>query len=94
MCANDWQIIDVITSIDVISTGEGIKFQSIDVISSECVKHEHDNKSKIIIGKINLSSFQKWYWFDSYKKIKWLKSNICILIFCEYAWEFISRILC
>ena len=38
MCANDWQIIDVITSIDVLSTGEGIKFQSIDVISSECVK--------------------------------------------------------
>ena len=49
-----------------------------------------DRQSKTFIGKINLSSFQKWYWFGSNKKIKWLKSNISILIFCEIVGEFIK----
>ena len=39
---------------------------------------------------MNLSSSQKWHWFDSNKKIKWLKSKISILIFCEFVGEFIK----
>ena len=54
------------------------------------MKMASDRQSKTYIGKINLSNFQKWYWFGSNKKIKWLKSNIFILIFCEILWEFIK----
>ena len=54
------------------------------------MKMASDRQSWSIIGKINLSSFQKWYWFGSNKKIKWLKSKISILIFCEIVGEFIK----
>ena len=50
-----------------------------------------DRQSKTIIGKINLSSFQKWYLYGSNKKIKCLKSNISKLIFYENVWEFIKE---
>ena len=53
------------------------------------MKMASDRQSKTYIGKIKLSSFQKWYWFGSNKK--WLKSNISILIFCENVGEFIKE---
>ena len=55
------------------------------------MKMASDRQSKTIIEKINLSSFQKWYLFGSIKKIKWLKSNISKLIFCENVGEFIKE---
>ena len=50
-----------------------------------------DRQSKTTIEKIYLSSFQKWYLFGSIEKIKWLKSNISIPIFCENVGEFIEE---
>ena len=50
-----------------------------------------DRKSKTNIEKINYSSFQKWYLFGSIKKIKWLKSNISKLIFCENVGDLLRR---
>ena len=56
------------------------------------MKMASDRQSYTIIGKINLvSSFQKWYLFGSSKKLKWLKSNISILIFCENVGEFMKE---
>ena len=55
------------------------------------MKMASDRQSKTYIGKINLSSFQKWYWFGSNKRIKRLKSNVSILIFCENVGEFIKE---
>ena len=55
------------------------------------MKMTSDRQFKTIIEKINLSSFQKWYLFGSSKKLKWLKSNISILIFCENVGEFIKE---
>ena len=55
------------------------------------MKMAFDRQSKTFIGKIHLSSFKKWYWFGSNKMIKWLKSNISILIFCENLGEFIKE---
>ena len=55
------------------------------------MKMASDRQSKTIIENINLSSFQKWYLFGSIKKIKWLKSNISKLIFCENVGEFIKE---
>ena len=55
------------------------------------MKMASDRKSETINEKINLSSFQKWYLFGSIKKIKWLKSNISKLIFCENVGEFIKE---
>ena len=54
------------------------------------MKMASDRQSKTYIGKINLSSFQKWYWFGSSKNTKWLKSNISILMFFENVGEFIE----
>ena len=55
------------------------------------MKEASDRKSKTIIEKINLSSFQKWYLFSFIKKINWFKSNIHKLIFCENVGEFIKE---
>ena len=52
------------------------------------MKMASDRQSKTYIGKINLSSFQKWYWFGSNKQIVVKKQYFYILIFCKNIGEF------